>query len=123
MRAADLRPPATPLVVHDPYFSIWSMSDNLADEPTKHWTGAVHSLCSLVRIDGKTYRIIGTEPRRTPALRQTRHQVLPTHTEYQFEGEGIRLSLTFLNPSLPNDLELVSRPVTYITWSAMSTDG
>src|SRR3954466_3440029 len=120
--AADFRPPAVPLVVHDPYFSVWSLADKLTDQRTKHWTGAVHSLVSLVRVDTASYRIMGTDPRAASALPQTKVEVLPTHTRYEFEGAGIRLSLTFLNPSLPDSLEMVSRPVTHVTWSAQSAD-
>lgn len=122
LSAADFRPPAVPLVVHDPYFSVWSMADKLTDERTKHWTGSVHSLCSLVRVDGTTYRVMGADPRTMPPLPQTKLEVQPTHTKYEFEGAGIRLSLVFLNPSLPGSLEMVSRPVTYLTWSAQSLD-
>ncbi|MFL6416747.1 MAG: glutaminase domain-containing protein [Bryobacteraceae bacterium] len=121
--AADFRPPAVPLVVHDPYFSVWSMADKLTDQRTKHWTGSAQSLCSLVRVDGTTYRIMGSDPRNTPALPQTKLEVLPTHTRYEFQGAGVRFSLAFLNPSLPDSMEMVSRPVTYITWSAQSADG
>src|SRR3954467_11850364 len=120
--AADFRPPAVPLIVHDPYFSVWSMADKLTDQRTKHWTGSVQSLCSLVRVDGATYRVMGADPRTMPALPQTKLEIQPTHTRYEFEGAGIRLSLAFLNPSLPGNLEMVSRPVTYLTWSAQALD-
>ena len=121
--AADFRPPAVPLVTHDPYFSIWSEADKLTDQPTKHWTGAVQSLCGLVRVDEKVYRVIGSEPRHVPALAQTHLEILPTHTIYQFEGANIRLTLTFFTPALPGDLDVLSRPVTYLNWSIQSTDG
>jgi hypothetical protein len=117
------RPPAVPLVVHDPYFSIWSMSDKLTDSPTKHWTGAPHSLSSLIRIDGRTFRIMGAEPKNQPALAQTGLRVLPTHTIYDFAGAGITVTLTFLTPALPDDLDILSRPASYLTFAAHSTDG
>jgi hypothetical protein len=121
--AADFRPPAVPLITHDPYFSIWSMADHLTDAPTKHWTGVTHSLTSLVRIDGKPFRIMGADPRSIPPLEQTKLEVFPTSTRYRFSGSGISLKLAFLTPTLPSDLDVLSRPATYLTWTAESTDG
>ena len=55
----QFRPPAVPLVAFNPYFSIWSFGTALTDGPTKHWTGSTQALTSLVRIDGKPYRLMG----------------------------------------------------------------
>jgi hypothetical protein len=120
--AAELRPPAVPLVAHDPYFSIWSMSNRLTDTPTRHWTGTDQTLTGLIRIDGKTLRFMGTLPRTTPAMEQVSREVTPTRTIYGFESAGIHLTLTFLTPALPRDLDILSRPVTYISFDARSTD-
>ena len=118
-----LIPPATPLVAHDPYFSIWSPADNLADEDTVHWTGRLHRLTSMVRIDGKSYRLMGAAPGKVPPMKQTGLSVLPTRTIYTFEGAGLALTLTFTTPALPQDMDILSRPVTYITYDCRSTDG
>ncbi|MCF7673761.1 MAG: DUF4965 domain-containing protein [Akkermansiaceae bacterium] len=120
---ALLRPPSVPLVAHDPYFSIWSPGDKLTDVDTTHWTGKPHRLNSIVSIDGKPFRVIGAEPSDTPALPQTGVVVLPTRTIYSFEGSGVALKLTFLTPALPGDIDLLSRPLTYLTYEFAATDG
>jgi hypothetical protein len=123
-QAVPLRPPAVPLVTHDPYFSVWSMSDNLADDRTRHWTRAINSMVGMARIDGNSYRFLGQSPSPFPApMKQVGLEVLPTRTIYQFEAGGVRLSLTFMSPLLPQDLDVMSRPVSYLTWEAQSTDG
>src|SRR5215469_15620837 len=56
------RPPAVPLVTCDPSFSVWSFTDRLTDDATHHWTGAKQLLTSMVRVDGKAYRLMGNRP-------------------------------------------------------------
>ncbi len=121
--AQQLRPPAVPLVTCDPYFSVWSFNNRLNDADTHHWTGKPQTLLSLVRIDGKAYRLMGDQPGNVPAMEQTSLKVLPTRTIYTFAGGGVKLTLTFMTAMLPDDLDVLSRPVTYVTWQAAATDG
>jgi hypothetical protein len=147
---SPLRPPAVPLVTHDPYFSIWSPADKLTDADTVHWTGKPHRLTFDVvfhRHDEQTakrqlmtteeslralfvepsnenhYRVMGKAAGAATALTQTSLEVLPTRTIYTFDGSGMRLKLTFMNAALPEDIDLLSRPVTYLTYEVQATDG
>jgi len=118
-----LRPPSVPLVACDPYFSIWSPADQLTDAETVHWTGKPHRLHGMIRVDGKAYRLMGAEPADVPALPQVGLAVLPTRTIYEFRGAEVQVTLTFMTPMLPDDLDVLSRPVTYLTWDVRSLDG
>lgn len=125
---APLRPPAVPLITHDPYFSIWSMNDKLTDGATKHWTGTDNPLTGLIRIDDVTLRFMGANPARRgdtdiKPMQQTGFKLTPTRTIYSFEANGIKLDLTFLTPALPQDLNVLSRPLTYIIWDVRAIDG
>jgi len=122
---AQQRPPAVPLVTHDPYFSIWSMADDLTAVNTAHWSGPDEPITGLLRIDGKVRRFLGGQSRGTAidAMRQVGRQVTPTSTVYGFESDGIHLDLTFLTPALPDDLDVLSRPLTYLSFDLRSTDG
>src|SRR4051812_5841947 len=70
-QSPDFRPPATPLVTHSPYFSVWEMNDTTTGDWSKHWTGRVQAICGQARIDGKAYRTMGMQPDTAPALSQT----------------------------------------------------
>lgn len=44
-------------------FSIWSPYDKLNDGDTRHWTNDEKPLEGLLRVDGKTYRFMGSKER------------------------------------------------------------
>jgi hypothetical protein len=122
------RPPAAPLIANDPYFSVWSMADKLTDTPTKHWSEAAQPLTGLIRVDGHPFRWMGTQPRQHPGLRrldamqQDALEITPLHTRYHLSASGVELQVSFFTPSFPQQLDVLSRPVTYLTWSARSMD-
>ncbi|MBR0226335.1 MAG: DUF5127 domain-containing protein [Thermoguttaceae bacterium] len=127
VRAADpLRAPATPLIAQDPYFSVWSFSDELSQSFPVHWTGKINALTCFMRVDGQKLRVMGNPVEYfndAHGMKQTDLTILPTNTIYKFEEYGVELTLTFTNPNLPDDLDVLSRPATYLTWSVRSTDG
>lgn len=60
-RQTDLRLPSVPLVMNDPYISIWTPYDKITDGLPQHWTGAEKTLLGLLRVDGTTYKFMGSE--------------------------------------------------------------
>ena len=57
----DLRVPSVPLVVNDPYFSIWSPYNALNEGMTRHWTNDEKPLQGWLRVDGVTYCFMGAD--------------------------------------------------------------
>ena len=113
--ARALRPPAVPLVTVDPFFSVWSAADRLTDVETTHWTGAKQPVTVLLEADGRTWRLCGATPADVPALPQLTTEVRPTQTVCTFAEGALRVELRFSTAKLPDDLDVFSRPVTYVT--------
>ncbi len=119
--------PAYPLITHNPYFSIWSFSDQLNESTTKHWTGKPNSILGLIKVDGKVYRFLGMEDTlNTLSIQLAKQESIDmsaTETKYVFTCGGVQLSLSFTSPLIINDLSILSRPVTYISMRTKSIDG
>ena len=109
------RPPAVPLVQCDPFFSVWSAADRLTDVETTHWAGAPQPISVTLEADGRVWRLCGLEPLSIPALPQTSVEVRPTQTVYTFASGSLKVELVWSTPKLPEDLDVFSRPVTYVT--------
>ncbi len=116
-----LRSPCVPLITVDPYFSVWSSSDRLTDSDTVHWTNKTNTIRAVISVDGKLLRFMGLGDE--PALEQVSLEVTALDSTYVFEGEGIRLTARFFTPLLPDDLAVMSRPVSYLELSYVSIDG
>jgi Domain of unknown function (DUF4965)/Domain of unknown function (DUF1793)/Domain of unknown function (DUF5127)/Domain of unknown function (DUF4964) len=58
-----------------------------------------------------------------PATNQKAVAITATKTSYDFDTGGVNLHLVFTSPLLMNDLDLLSRPISYITCELVSADG
>jgi hypothetical protein len=56
-------------------------------------------------------------------MQQESVEITPLHSRYRFTAAGVELHVTFFTPLFPQDLDVMSRPVTYLTWSVASADG
>lgn len=116
----EIRIPSTPLITHDPYFSVWSPSDCLFGADTVHWTGKRKRIEGTVTDGEQTYSFLGAKV--TEGICQTGHLVTPLSSSYTFETKTLRLKITFTSPVIASDLELVSRPCTYISIEVQALD-
>ena len=119
-----LRAPSNPLITVDPYFSVWSPTDVLTDSVTVHWTGKPNTLVGTACIDGVAYRFLGKSFHEddSPVMTQIKKDCNALSTTYLFEAAGVRLTAVFTTPLLLDDLNILSRPVSYLRILAASTD-
>ena len=116
-----LRAPAYPLITVDPFFSIWSMCDKLNEDNTKHWTGSENRLEGVAIVDGERYCFMGKADCEK-YMTQTDVDFDAFSTVYRFSCDKIELTATFTTPLLLDDLNIASRPVSYIKVNAEAID-
>ena len=117
-----LRAPAIPLITVDPYFSVWSRDENINFSPTEFWSGKQNSIIGFVTIDGKRYTFLGYH-RDYLKLNQLSLDIDALSTTAVFENETITLTAKFTTPLLPDDFNLLTRPVSYLEVSYTTKDG
>ena len=66
--------------------------------------------------DSKTPQTFPTTARQDSVVLTT------THTKYYFTCGPVKLRLNFIAPLLPSDLDLMSRPVNYVSYDVLSAD-
>jgi hypothetical protein len=120
---STFRPPSVPLFVTTPFVSIWSnTAENLAAQ-TSFWLGTPNTLNSIVRVDGKAYQVLGQPAGVAPAKQNGFPVVTATSSYYTFTAGGVQVNLRFTSPELTDDLDVLTRQASYLTWTVSSLDG
>jgi|LakMenE01Jun11ns_1017448.scaffolds.fasta_scaffold9958476_7 hypothetical protein len=120
--------PAYPLITHNPYFSIWSFTDQLNESTTKHWTGSNQSIIGLIKVDNQVYKFLGKDESasvndKMMQARQLSINMSATQTTYQFDCGAVSLNVAFTSPLIITEINILSRPVSYISMKTRSKDG
>ena len=120
------RPVAVPLITVDPFFSVWSCSDALYGTPTQHWSGKLCPIVAGVIADGRFYSVSGfDDDGKAIASRvfQRSVEITPTSSIYRFENAKVKLEVTFMTPLLLDRVDILSRPVSYISYRIEKKEG
>ena len=117
-----LRAPAVPLITVDPYFSVWSPDTTLNAARTMHWTGTQNRLLGILNIDGQDYSFLGYH-RDLHKMRQVSLDITAFSTTAVFSAAGVTLTAVFTTPLLPDNFDVMTRPISYLALSYVAEDG
>lgn len=115
-----MRMPMIPLIIADPYFSVWC-KDRLCGEVPEHWTNSSDTILGTIIVDGEEYCFWGKSD--IPYLEQKSVDVDALSTTFVLSNDKISLTARFTSPLIATDLYLASRPVSYLHLSYESVDG
>lgn len=115
----NFRPAAVPLMTADPYFSVWSTSDELYSDITRHWSEKPCPILMGVYVGEEFFSMAAYDSDFVPMsnkVRQTSLKVTPLSTTYTFENELFSAEIVFTTPLIPTRLDLLSRTVSYVKY-------
>lgn len=108
----QMRPPSTPIINIDPYFSIWAEDSVLKN--TVHWTGKPNTMYGGVFVDEVEYHFFGQNNNSNkPSMKVESIEIDAYSTIITYKNDTIRLTVHFTSPTLIEDLYYVSRPIAY----------
>lgn len=112
--------PAYPLLIKDPYFSIWTTSDKLNESNTIFWHGEQKPIYGYITVDGKKYCFMGLDEDALK-LEQISMEVKALSTIYHFKNDEFSFDIEFLSPLTLSNLILLACPVCYINYTFNSS--
>jgi len=118
-----LRPPATPLAVRSMYFSTWLAGDTLPGTWPSFWNGHVTALTGIIRVDNTPYVFCGAPGGGYALAVQQSVTVTSTRSTFVLKAGAVNLTVTFLSPVDPLNLQRQSIPMSYITVDTAANDG
>jgi hypothetical protein len=120
---SPLRPPAVPLAVRSPYLTTWLPGDSLPGTWPTFWTGAVTAITGIARVDGTPFVFMGAPGGGWTVATQTNLATTATRSTYTIDAGPVTLTVTFLSPVDPANLQRQSVPLSYLTVTVASRDG
>ncbi|KAF5390581.1 hypothetical protein D9757_002679 [Collybiopsis confluens] len=122
-------PPSIPLAVRTPYLSAWlgqGTGAALAGNWPTFWTGSILGWAGFAKVDGVAYNFLGASsvPGATfSTATQKSFSFTSTQSTFVLSAGPVDLTVNFLSPVEPTDLVKQSIPFSYMTVSAVSTNG
>jgi hypothetical protein len=120
-----IRPPAAPLIVRSPYLSTWQRSTVSPGTWQTFWNGDTTAMAGIVRIDGTSFVFAG-DPSigdAGDALEQTQLKLTATRSVFTLQSSGVQITLEYLSPIEPGDLQRQSIPMAWVLVTTRSIDG
>jgi hypothetical protein len=122
LKTTPIRPPAAPLIVRSPYLSTWQTSTVSPGTWQTFWNGDTTAMAGIVRIDGTSFVFAG-DPSIGDALEQTHLALTATRSVFTLQSSGVQITLEYLSPIEPGDLQRQSIPMAWVLVTAQSIDG